>query len=194
MSFAWRGRWGRGRADSVVRSRIIFTRRILRAWYTRKREAEGAWRAFCIGGWETVLIRRRWEPETSLRELKKQQRDQVEELKRKTGYYSTRNLLEKYDEVIKKNVRPSALLHQPKIYAHATGTGRNSRPAPTCAKSQRATAPIWPARPTVDATTSRSARPGESGRDPSPAAAGRRAGAVPAPPARTVDPCAPYCV
>lgn len=36
--------------------------------------------------------------------LKKKQRDQVEELKRKTGYYSTRSLLEKYDEVIKKNV------------------------------------------------------------------------------------------
>lgn len=36
--------------------------------------------------------------------LKKQQRDQVEELKKKTGYYSTRSLLEKYDEAIKKNV------------------------------------------------------------------------------------------
>lgn len=34
----------------------------------------------------------------------------MEELKRKTGYYSTRNLLEKYDDVIKKNdVGPSAL-------------------------------------------------------------------------------------
>ncbi|KAL8280644.1 hypothetical protein RQP46_006967 [Phenoliferia psychrophenolica] len=66
---------------------IIFTRRILRSWYTRKREAE----------------------ETTLRELKKQQREQVEELKRKTGYYSTRNLLEKYDEVIKKNAETRGL-------------------------------------------------------------------------------------
>lgn len=47
--------------------------------------------------------------EATLRTLKKEQRDKVEELKRKTGYYSTRNLLEKYDEVIKKNVRPPAL-------------------------------------------------------------------------------------
>lgn len=37
-----------------------------------------------------------------MRALKKQQRDKVEELKKKTGYYSTRNLLEKYDEGIKK--------------------------------------------------------------------------------------------
>lgn len=43
--------------------------------------------------------------ETTLRALKKSQREKVEELKKKTGYYSTRNLLEKYDEAIKKNVR-----------------------------------------------------------------------------------------
>lgn len=43
--------------------------------------------------------------ETTLRQLKKEQREKIEELKRKTGYYSTRNLLEKYDEVVKKNVR-----------------------------------------------------------------------------------------
>lgn len=42
--------------------------------------------------------------ETRLRQLKKQQRDKVEELKKKTGYYSTRQILEKYDEVVKKNV------------------------------------------------------------------------------------------
>lgn len=45
--------------------------------------------------------------ETTLRALKKSQREKVEELKKKTGYYSTRNLLEKYDEVIRKNVGPS---------------------------------------------------------------------------------------
>lgn len=42
--------------------------------------------------------------EQTLIGLKKEQRDKVEELKTKTGYYSTRNLLEKYDEVVKKNV------------------------------------------------------------------------------------------
>ncbi|KAK4704169.1 endoplasmic reticulum junction formation protein lunapark, partial [Phenoliferia sp. Uapishka_3] len=59
----------------------------MRSWYTKKRDKE----------------------ETTLRELKKQQREQVEELKRKTGYYSTRNLLEKYDEVIKKNAETRGL-------------------------------------------------------------------------------------
>lgn len=41
----------------------------------------------------------------TLSALKKEQREKVEELKRKTGYNSTRELLEKYDDAIKKNVR-----------------------------------------------------------------------------------------
>lgn len=47
--------------------------------------------------------------EATLRTLKKQQRDKVEELKRKTGYYSTKSLLDKYDDVIKKKVCTSSL-------------------------------------------------------------------------------------
>lgn len=45
--------------------------------------------------------------ETGLRQLKKEQHEKIEELKRKTGYYSTRDLLEKYDDAVKKNVSPS---------------------------------------------------------------------------------------
>ncbi|KAK4047697.1 hypothetical protein OIV83_005205 [Microbotryomycetes sp. JL201] len=55
---------------------ILFTRRIVRSFYKRQQNKE----------------------ETILRRLKKEQREKVEELKRKTGYYSTKNLIDKYDE------------------------------------------------------------------------------------------------
>jgi endoplasmic reticulum junction formation protein lunapark len=37
-------------------------------------------------------------PEKTLRDLLKQQRTKVEEIKKKTNYYSTRNLIERYDD------------------------------------------------------------------------------------------------
>ncbi|SCV71218.1 BQ2448_2806 [Microbotryum intermedium] len=43
----------------------------------------------------------------ALKVLKKEQQEKVEELKRKTGYYSTRSLLEKYDEGTKKAIGPN---------------------------------------------------------------------------------------
>ncbi|KAH8917678.1 hypothetical protein BT69DRAFT_1323407 [Atractiella rhizophila] len=55
---------------------ILAVRRIVAWWYRAKREHE-----------EKVLV-----------ELRKKQRSKVEELKKKTGYYSTRDLLEKYDD------------------------------------------------------------------------------------------------
>ncbi|KZT04546.1 uncharacterized protein LAESUDRAFT_728038 [Laetiporus sulphureus 93-53] len=55
---------------------ILFTRRIVQIWYTR------------IGDKE----------EKALVTLRKQQRDKIEEIKNKTNYYSTRNLLERYDD------------------------------------------------------------------------------------------------
>ncbi|CEQ40358.1 SPOSA6832_01971, partial [Sporobolomyces salmonicolor] len=60
---------------------IIFTRRFMR-WYYHRKEAR--------------------EDET-LKALVKQKQDKVEEIKKKTGYYSTRDLLEKYDEALRKN-------------------------------------------------------------------------------------------
>ncbi|GAA5842568.1 hypothetical protein JCM11251_004906 [Rhodosporidiobolus azoricus] len=59
---------------------IVFTRRFLRWFYHRKQDAE----------------------EKQLKTLVKQKQDKVEEIKKKTGYYSTRDLLEKYDEALKK--------------------------------------------------------------------------------------------
>ncbi|KDQ54254.1 hypothetical protein JAAARDRAFT_38419 [Jaapia argillacea MUCL 33604] len=56
---------------------ILFMRRIVQIWYTRKGDAE----------------------EKTLKVLRKQQRDKVEEIKKKTNYYTTRNLIERYDDV-----------------------------------------------------------------------------------------------
>jgi len=55
---------------------ILFMRRIMQIWYTRLENAE-----------EKILVK-----------LRKQQRETVEEIKKQTNYYSTRSLLEKYDE------------------------------------------------------------------------------------------------
>ncbi|KAK7453453.1 hypothetical protein VKT23_011725 [Stygiomarasmius scandens] len=55
---------------------ILFIRRIVQIWYTRKGDAE----------------------ERTLQDLLKQQRTKVEEIKKKTNYYSTRELLQRYDE------------------------------------------------------------------------------------------------
>ncbi|KAH8827528.1 hypothetical protein DL96DRAFT_1708867 [Flagelloscypha sp. PMI_526] len=54
---------------------ILFIRRIVQIWYTRIGNAE----------------------EKTLRELEKTRRLKVDEIKKKTNYYSTRSLLEKYD-------------------------------------------------------------------------------------------------
>ncbi|KAJ3836382.1 hypothetical protein F5878DRAFT_565775 [Lentinula raphanica] len=55
---------------------ILFIRRIVQIWYSRKGDAE----------------------ERTLQQLHKQQREKVEEIKKKTNYYSTRDLLQRYDE------------------------------------------------------------------------------------------------
>ncbi|KIJ34298.1 hypothetical protein M422DRAFT_52067 [Sphaerobolus stellatus SS14] len=55
---------------------ILFTRRIVQLWYTRKGNAE----------------------EKTLKELMVQQRNKLEEIKKKTNYYSTKSLLDRYDE------------------------------------------------------------------------------------------------
>ncbi|KAF7320500.1 Lunapark b isoform 1 [Mycena chlorophos] len=56
---------------------ILFIRRIVQLWYTRKGNQE----------------------EQSLQVLMKEQREKVEEIKKKTNFYSTRDLLSRYDQV-----------------------------------------------------------------------------------------------
>lgn len=55
---------------------ILFARRIAQIWYARIGDAE----------------------EKTLVTLLKQQREKIEEIKKKTNYYTTRNLLDRYDE------------------------------------------------------------------------------------------------
>ncbi|KAL0571303.1 hypothetical protein V5O48_010653 [Marasmius crinis-equi] len=55
---------------------ILFIRRIVQIWFTRKGDAE----------------------EKTLQQLLKQQRAKVEEIKKKTNFYSTRDLLSRYDD------------------------------------------------------------------------------------------------
>ncbi|KAF8165987.1 hypothetical protein B0H34DRAFT_794299 [Crassisporium funariophilum] len=55
---------------------ILFIRRIVQIWYKRKGDAE----------------------EKTLQVLMKKRREKVEEIKKKTNYYSTRDLIQRYDE------------------------------------------------------------------------------------------------
>jgi len=55
---------------------ILFIRRIVQIWYSSKGDAE----------------------ERTLQQLLKEQREKVEEIKKKTNYYSTRELLQRYDD------------------------------------------------------------------------------------------------
>ncbi|EGO02334.1 hypothetical protein SERLA73DRAFT_178217 [Serpula lacrymans var. lacrymans S7.3] len=55
---------------------ILFTRRIVQLWYNQKGNAE----------------------EKTLKNALQKQRVKIEEIKKKTNYYSTRNLIEKYDD------------------------------------------------------------------------------------------------
>jgi endoplasmic reticulum junction formation protein lunapark len=73
--------------------RILFTRRIVQLWYTRIGDAEGTFPV-------TVIITNlHFESlEKTLKTLLRQQRTKIEEIKKKTNYYTTRNLLERYDE------------------------------------------------------------------------------------------------
>jgi len=55
---------------------VLFIRRIVQIWYKRKGDAE----------------------EKMVQNLMKERRDKVEEIKKKTNYYSTRDLIQRYDE------------------------------------------------------------------------------------------------
>lgn len=77
-------------------SSILFTRRIVQVWYKSKGDAEGVLGSISVDG--PLLIQYLDCSEKTLRELLKQQRVKVEEIKKKTNYYTTRNLIERYDE------------------------------------------------------------------------------------------------
>ncbi|GAA5904141.1 hypothetical protein JCM8208_003458 [Rhodotorula glutinis] len=98
---------------------IIFTRRASRWFYHRKQDKE----------------------ETQLKVLVKQKQDKVEEIKKKTGYYSTRDLLEKYDEALRKG--PSSAPSTPAKQQAKSG----AKPAPAPFPSTPSTPQGAAARP-----------------------------------------------
>lgn len=75
--------------------RILFARRMMQIWYSWKGNREGL---STLLSTSFPLIINVACSEKTLQEVLKKQRNTVEEIKKKTNYYSTRNLIEKYDE------------------------------------------------------------------------------------------------
>lgn len=95
--------------------RIIFVRRVVKMWYTRQEREEGTFAQASPSSAELRRPARAREvnqvsshaspsvlsllpTEKQLRELRIKQRSTIEDIKKKTNYYTTKNLLEKYDE------------------------------------------------------------------------------------------------
>lgn len=81
--------------------RILFARRMMQIWYSWKGGREGEFSLIYHAQLDPTVY-----SEKTLMTVLKKQRAKVEEIKKKTNYYSTRNLLEKYDE--QSSVTPSA--------------------------------------------------------------------------------------
>jgi hypothetical protein len=76
-------------------SRILFSRRIVQLWYNRKGNAEGTWRPVSHA---SASCPPRYFSEKSLAALKLARRNKVEDFKKRTNYYETRELLERYED------------------------------------------------------------------------------------------------
>ncbi|KAG6844127.1 hypothetical protein H0H87_009583 [Tephrocybe sp. NHM501043] len=108
---------------------ILFVRRIVQVWYKRKGDAE----------------------EKTLQQLLKQQRTKVEEIKKKTNYYSTRDLLQRYDEspsLRQRIVPPFTQTSTPQRLSEARN-GNLVTPTPNSFKPQppQPTTPLLPTNP-----------------------------------------------
>ncbi|KAI0338070.1 hypothetical protein BDW22DRAFT_1363449 [Trametopsis cervina] len=97
---------------------ILFIRRIVQIWYTR------------IGDKE----------EKHLVTLRKQQREKIEEIKKNTNYYSTRTLIERYDEGIPVSGVDSPLRRR--APPNANGPSTPQKPQPQQSQPHQPQAPI----------------------------------------------------
>lgn len=114
---------------------ILFTRRIVQIWYTRIGDAE----------------------EKTLVTLHKQRSERIEEIKKKTNYYTTRNLLERYDDSpstarASPNAPNSPMSQQqqqqrPMVKPPAQGTPPQQTPQRPTSKSSLAQMPQQPIPP-----------------------------------------------
>lgn len=77
-------------ADEAIYS-ILFVLRVVQIWYTSKGDAEGA----CSSILRPAIAKIR--PEKALQGVLKEQRSKVDEIKKKTNYYSTHELLQRYE-------------------------------------------------------------------------------------------------
>ncbi|KZP08388.1 hypothetical protein FIBSPDRAFT_803056 [Athelia psychrophila] len=102
---------------------ILFTRRIVQLWYTRKANAE----------------------EKTLKTALKEQRTKIEEIKKKTNYYNTRNLLERYDE--SPSVRPGGPGGPNAPQPQNASIGPRGSSGPSQGSSRALQAPMTPQRP-----------------------------------------------
>lgn len=97
----------RTRIDVCVLVRIQFTRRIVQLWYTRKENAEGMLLSYSCSILASpkslICFATSTYIESHLKSLLSKQRATVEDIKKKTNYYSTKNLIEKYDDSSSSN-------------------------------------------------------------------------------------------
>ncbi|KAK4049096.1 hypothetical protein OIO90_005566 [Microbotryomycetes sp. JL221] len=114
---------------------LVFTRRFVRSFYRRQQTKE----------------------ETNLRSLKKQQRAKVEELKRNTGYYSTKTLIDKYDDEQGSNKQHGIESTTTKGGIKAQARSNATKPPPqqqqqqqqNQSQQQQATSPLIPLAPSA---------------------------------------------
>lgn len=88
-----------------------------------------------------IYARQRRVEEANLRKLLQQQHEQLEEIKKATNYYSTRDLLEKYDG----KAQPSMIQNRPGTPGSPSPQQKNGRQSKGQAQSQ----PQTPATPVV---------------------------------------------
>jgi hypothetical protein len=88
-------------------SRILFTRRIVQLWYNRKGNAEGM-RLLTLATHRPRAHQSQYFSEKSLAALRLERRSKVEDFKRRTNYYETRELLERYEDGQRDSVGPAA--------------------------------------------------------------------------------------
>ncbi|KAG8905021.1 glutamine--fructose-6-phosphate transaminase (isomerizing) [Tulasnella sp. 403] len=103
---------------------ILFIRRIVQWWYTRKGDQE----------------------EKQLKSLMAEQRTKIEEIKKKTNYYSTKNLLDRYDEsAVRKPTgaggTPPELRHRQPHGTNSNGTPRGTPTPPVLPNGSQQAAP-----------------------------------------------------
>lgn len=139
--------------------RILFARRIAQVWYTKIGDAEGA--VWILNSFTQTHILASLEK--TLVTLRKQQREKIEEIKKKTNYYTTRNLLDRYDESVSNQGTPQRRQVLPQTPVQAPRRQPNQKPGQakpqTVPTSQIPLARTFPGRYLMDLSNKSLAMP-----------------------------------